>query len=159
MTTRFLVSAALLLGTVALVGCSASISRSYAYEEVTVTASGPTNVHLYLSNQHSAPKSVVVLSAYVDGALTVRRSMPSVWADPNMPHGVPEEFPLHLPPGSHTIRVVAEGTGASAETQIAVGEAPVYVSAGYYAESCGDEASASGPCVTIHVLPERPGWV
>jgi hypothetical protein len=85
--------------------------------------------------------------------------MRSVWADPNMPHVIPDEVPLRLPPGVRTIRVAAEGTTATAEKQITVGDAPLHVSAGFYAEPCGDEGRSAGPCVTIHVLPERPGWV
>jgi len=83
-----------------------------------------------LSNQSVARRSVV-LAVYVDGQLALRKEMASVFK-PNAPHDFPEQFPLRLSPGPHTIQVVAEGQVATASTEIVVGSGTLYVSAAYH---------------------------
>lgn len=158
MATRLLIVVFVLLGAAALPGCASS--HSYLSKDVAPTATAPANVHLYLSNQTSERGwDRVVLAVYVDGVLTVRRSMTSVFADPYAAHDIPDEIPLRLAPGSHTIRVVAEGTTASAESQIMVGNAPAHVDAAFhYGSDCRREGSPAGASVGIQVSAERPGF-
>jgi len=144
---------------VALASCATP--RSYLSEEVVPSPTVPANVLLYLSNQTSeGGYDHVVLTVYVDGVLTVRRSMKSVFvhALPRA-HDFPDEIPLRLSPGSHTIRVTAEGTTASAETQVVVSDAPVHVNAAFfYGTDCLREGGPPKASVTIHVSAERPGF-
>jgi hypothetical protein len=158
MATRLLVAAAMLLGAAVLWGCARS--PAYLSGEVVPTATAPANVHLHLSNQTSERGwDRVVLAVYVDGALTVRRSMKSVFANPNLAHGFPDEIPMRLAPGAHTIRVVAEGTTASAETQVVVGNAPLHVDAAFhYGTDCLREGGPRKASVTLRVSTERPGY-
>ena len=153
MTTRRLRTTAVLLGAAVLLGCAVS-----DYDPSKERPIAPPNVYLYLSNQ-STERSRVVLAVYVDGDLEVRRSMKSVFihAYPHV-HGFPDEIPLLLAPGSHTIRVVAEGTTAGAEAEIVVGAAPVHVDAAFDYSSRSSECGPAGASVTIHVSAERPGF-
>ena len=114
---------------VALMGAVGCSSGGQA-PSFTPAADQPANVRLYLSNQSAARRSVT-LAVYVDGRLAVSKEMASVFK-PAAAHDFPEEFPLRLAPGPHTIKVVAEGQVATASTEIVVGAGTLYVGADYF---------------------------
>ena len=163
MATKRLTLAAVLLGAATLAACATSpLSRftSYIARDAVPSTRESANTVLYLSNQTSDHGwGHVVLAVYVDDVLTVRRSMKSVFLEPNVAHGFPDEIPLHLAPGPHTIRVVAEGAAASAEAQVTVGDEPVHVDAAFfYGSDSLRRGSAPETSVTIIVTDERPGF-
>jgi hypothetical protein len=154
MATRRTALALVLVLLAPCLGCASS----YLSREVSPTAAAPANAWLHLSNQ-STEQRIVTMSVYVDGALRLRRSMRSVFADSRAAHGFPDEIPMRLSPGSHTIRVVAEGKGADAETEVVVGGVRAHVDAAYhfFAEGCGERPARTGT-VEIRVTVERPGY-
>ena len=118
---------------------------------------GQANVIVYLSNQ-SVPRPSVALAVYVDGRLALRKELASVFQNAG-PHGFPEEFPLRLAPGPHTIKVVAEGQVATASTEIVVGADTLHVDAAYYWSPGGKFGTRVPEKITLQVGTERPGFV
>ena len=149
-TARVLALVLLISLVVGLGGCASS----WTARDVTPESKETANVLLYLSNQSSA-RPAVTMSVYVDGQLALRRNQRDVMAGGQ--HGFPDEYKLRLPPGPHTIRVVAEGRKASATAEIVVGSGMVYVDAAYFCpNTCdGDRSSES---ITINVGDEPPGF-
>ncbi len=151
MATR-MIAAVVFVSAMAFVGCRAR----YISPEIAPAVGTPANVQLYLSNQ-STERRNVTLAVYVDGALRLRRSLRSVFAEPNVAHGFPDEVSIHLAPGPHTIRVVAEGTTASDEVQVTTDGSPLYVDAAFF-NSSRDKSVPAGADIEIVVSTERPGF-
>ena len=151
MASRTITWVALGLIAIGLVGCSTS---AWTAKEMTPGAGEAANVLFYLSNQ-SSERPLVTMSVYVDGQLALRRTMRDAMAGGK--HGFPEEFKLRLPPGPHTLRVVAEGLAASDTVEVVVGVKPRYVDASYDYWRNRHGAGQTG-VVSIHVGDEPPGF-
>lgn len=143
----------LLLVLAGIAGC-ASGGRTPSFTPATADEA---NVVVYLSNQSSARRSVV-LAVYVDGRLALREDLPSV-DRPNAPHGYPEKFSLRLTPGPHTIKVVAEGQVAQRSTEVVVGASTLYVDAAYHWSPGSRREKQTPETVSLKVGTERPGFV
>ncbi len=151
-TTGGVARAALLSLALGAVGCASA--RGPVEPSAAPATEG--NVHLFLSNQSDRRKTVV-LSVYVDGRLAVRRGMPSVTIG-RRAHGFPEEVLLRLEPGPHTVRVVAEGRGASRSVDVVVGPGPLYVCASYDDGVGGPHEGPVAEPVTVEVADHPFGF-
>lgn len=113
-----------------LLGMPGCASRSTAQVSAP-NAREPANVRIHLANESSAHRSVG-LEIYVDGKLAVRRRVASLATA--IGYRDREVVPLHLSPGSHTLRVVVDGRAASTTAEVVATSHVTYVSVEYWHE-------------------------
>ena len=95
----------------------------------TESAQEPANVVLHLANESEARRSVDLV-VYVDGKLAAQRRVASLATATGFRDR--EVIPLHLSPGAHTLRVVADGRATSTLVEVVVTTRTAYVSVEYW---------------------------